>query len=1399
MRTVTQTLRSLVVPLWAFVAGSCCWGQADNDSFDRRIAVQGTTVQLDAYLLDASLQPGEPHHAPANQVTAKSLWWSWRAPISGFAAILPTGGSVCDQGVTFYTGASVKTLTRVDEVSSGVVPVTAETEYHLAVWSQCPTTTADLARFALQNVWGAGSDQFAPTGNYIGSRATWGRTIGFTGPEPGEPVHAGVGRGPSEWWAWQPAEDGLATVVLRGHGFSPALAAYVGDALQSLIPVSSQLTDNTWVWPAQRDRWYRVAIAGTAPDSVGVFRFEAALSKITVATPASGEVLQSPESLEVRLAEAPAGGQATAWWRDSQGLEASISGPTAQPLVLPAPPRGDVSVFALVTSSNLTYATPPIVVRVERPGDNMAAPLAAEGAQFDGTGDLGGATMEPGEPGVGGDHPASIWWEWTAPKDGTAYLEVTGAPQFSVFHAGAAGELTGDSLAVVPDFQDLRQLPVTGGVRYRLRAADPHGLARNVRLRLRLTDPPPNDMRVAAIELPLAGGVTQGNNYFATAESDEAAGWNSVWYRFTSPTNCVLTYQLGHDITLGSIRYPELSLFRETTNGTLFFLQHLTAFGPGIVSLDAGIGYRLSVGGPASRPMKDFSLRWGLGESTPNDRMEAAAELVGLPARFQVNLQNATLNEGENQAGLWWRWKAPRSGTATLAFSGKWGQHYDLSALVFRGPRETNSTAVNSWNPNEIAGTLAGFPTGQMGTTFGAEAGLEYYILVQSRYGTLSLPFAGEINLTSAGVKVTGMSPFHAELENYDPAIESPTAGVIYWSRPYFGQAEAARPPFQAEFQCDECLWFSVEAYLTNANGGLRVLRSPTLTLPRKNDEPAGATMLDPWRPRISDRGDQATYSNSDTAAMRVDFPGPSFPPPGSTDRGGGSLWYRWRAPFTGSIIISGGGVLGQLLFVDRRLQAIPNGGPREVTLPVVEGREYRLTVVGPSRMAGSWDWGLGFSYDFRFEFPAVTNQVVELEAPTSDLTVTTGVPVTFRAKLLSEPTAFGGVDFFFVHNFQGWVLSVPSLETNMTFTAPGEYRISARALRKDGSIVGPVSTRTVTVVPANDHFANRLPWPANSPVVDVRSKLATLEPGENSLTGATNSRSLWWSWSAPASGEAELIATGQDGVSRMAVYRGGDLATLERVSTPPIYEPPAQSNGYRSSLRTRFPMRAGEHYAIAYEAGYFDYQPTMQLIPRAIPENDQRQWAHRLTGNTNHIQAWNLGATRELGETQHAGAFGGRSVWYRWRAPADGVLDIGLGSVFTGPLLAVYDSGSAPVAAAAGATDTVSVVASVKGGHEYYLVVDGTWGAAGDFDLTTRFTATPANLGIVRILETDGVLELEATGAAGRTMTLWISEDFVVWEVLASGVEESDGHHRFRVPTSALEAPRFFRVSVAE
>ncbi len=1392
MPTVTQTLRSLVVALWAFVAGSCCLGQADNDSFDRRTAVQGTTVQLDAYLLDASLQPGEPNHAPASQVTAKSLWWSWRAPISGFAAILPAGGSVCDQGVTFYTGSSVKTLTRVDEVSPGVVPVSADTEYHLAVWSQCPTTTADLARFTLQNVWGAGSDQFAPTGNYIGSRATWGRTIGFTGPEPSEPVHAGVGRGPSEWWAWQPAEDGLATVVLRGHHFSPVLAAYIGDTLQSLIPVSSQLTDNTWVWPAQRDRWYRVAIAGTAPDSVGVFRFEAALSKITVAAPAAGAVLKSPESLEVRLAGAPTGGQATVWWRDSHDLEASVSGFAAQPLVLPAPPRGDVSVFALVTSSNLTYATPPIVVRVERPGDDMAAPLAAEGSRFDVAGDLGGATVEPGEPEVGGDQPASIWWEWTAPKDGTAYLEVTGAPQFSLFRAGAAGELTGDSLAVVPDFQDLRQLPVTGGVRYRFRAADPHGLARIVQLRLRLTDPPPNDMRVAAIALPLAGGVTQGNNYFATPESDESAGWNSVWYRFTSPTNCVLTYQLGHDITLGSIRYPELSLFRETTNGTWLFLQRLTAFGPGIVSLDAGVEYRLAVGGPASTPMKDFSLRWGLSESAPNDRMDAATELVGLPARFQADLQNATLNEGEKQPGLWWRWTAPRSGTATLAFSGIWGQLYDLSALVFQGPRETNSTAVNSGNPNEIAGTLTGFPTGQMGTTFEAEAGLEYYILVQSRYGTRSLAFAAEISLTSARIKVTGTSPFHAELENYDPAIESPTAGVIYSPRPYFVQAGAARPPFQAEFQCDDCLWFSVEAYLTNSNGGLRVLRSPTLTLPRKNDEPPGATVLNPWQPRISDGGYNAPYSGSDTAAMQISFRDQFY------DRGGGSLWYRWRAPFTGTVTIRGGSTFNEQLFVDRKLLSMPD---RQGTLQVFEGREYRLTVVGPSRMFGPGDFGLGFDYTFQFAFPPITNQVVELVEPAEDLKVTTGSLVTFRAKLLSEPAAFGGIDFFFSHDFLGESMSVPSLETNIVLTAPGEYKMSARALRKDGSVVGPISTRTILVVPANDHFANRLPWPTNSPVVDVRSKLATLEPGEDSLTGATNSRSLWWSWRATATGEAELIATGLglDPASRMAVYQGGELASLVRVSTPVAYEPPTQVNAYQSYLRTRFPMRAGEDYAIVYEAGYFDYQPTLQLIPRAIPENDLRRWAQRLTGDTNHIQAWNLGATRELGETQHAGAFGGRSVWYRWRAPADGVLDVGLGSVFTGPLLAVYGAGSTPVAAAAGASDTVSVTTSVKGGEDYDLVIDGAWGAAGDFDLTTRFTATPAKPAIVRMLETDGVLELQASGSAGRTMTLWISEDFVVWEVLASGAEDNDGHHRFRIPTSAFEAPRFFRVSVAE
>ncbi len=58
-------------------------------------------------------------------------------------------------------------------------------------------------------------------------------------PQPGEPVHAGVGGGSSVWWRWSPPSSGEASIDTFGSNFDTVLAIYTGPSIDQLTEVAS--------------------------------------------------------------------------------------------------------------------------------------------------------------------------------------------------------------------------------------------------------------------------------------------------------------------------------------------------------------------------------------------------------------------------------------------------------------------------------------------------------------------------------------------------------------------------------------------------------------------------------------------------------------------------------------------------------------------------------------------------------------------------------------------------------------------------------------------------------------------------------------------------------------------------------------------------------------------------------------------------------------------------------------------------------------------------------------------------------------------------------------------------------------------------------------------------------
>ena len=67
---------------------------------------------------------------------------------------------------------------------------------------------------------------------------------------------------------------------------------------------------------------------------------------------------------------------------------------------------------------------------------------------------------------------------------------------------------------------------------------------------------------------------------------------------------------------------------------------------------------------------------------------------------------------------------------------------------------------------------------------------------------------------------------------------------------------------------------------------------------------------------------------------------------------------------------------------------------------------------------------------------------------------------------------------------------------------------------------------------------------------------------------------------------------------------------------------------------------------------------PAMQVFA-AAPANDKFITRATMTGTNISVAGTNVGANKELGEPNHAGNIGGKSVWWTWTAPTNGDVTI--------------------------------------------------------------------------------------------------------------------------------------------
>lgn len=391
------------------------------------------------------------------------------------------------------------------------------------------------------------------------------------------------------------------------------------------------------------------------------------------------------------------------------------------------------------------------------------------------------------------------------------------------------------------------------------------------------------------------------------------------------------------------------------------------------------------------------------------------------------------------------------------------------------------------------------------------------------------------------------------------------------------------------------------------------------------------------------------------------------------------SVWWTWVAPDNGMVVVDTAGssfdtvlavytgeAVNALTLVAENDDA-PGLSTSSVSFSAVQGTRYQIVVDGFSGAQGSVQ--LAVRLPVAPTPPTIVGQPASqtvLDGAGSNVTFTVAFTGSFPLGLVWQK---GGVA-------QAGATNVSFTVTNATLGKAGDY--SVIITNAYGSVTSSVAKLTVLAPLVNDSFANRLPVVGQSNTVTGYNYGATLEAGEPVHAGVPAGASVWWSWTAPQSGLVTLDTAGSTNYTGtvldtvLAVYVGTSVNALTPVAGNNDAVP-----GSLVSSRVFFRAVAGVTYQFAVAGGLDIHGAaavggiTLNLVQ--APDNDAFANALIFPVGATRVYDNNKGATKEAGEPDHGGNPGGRSVWWKWVAPASGtyVLDT-VGSSFD-TVLAIY------------------------------------------------------------------------------------------------------------------------------
>lgn len=753
-----------------------------------------------------------------------------------------------------------------------------------------------------------------------------------------------------------------------------------------------------------------------------------------------------------------------------------------------------------------------------------------------------------------------------------------------------------------------------------------------------LTGAPANDDFANAQQLTGSSGVLTVSLSGATLEPDETV-WQglrrSVWYRWTAPGAGTLLFTIARSATPSAVAF----LLQQDSDGRTDILTTTASEEPQQFPVDAGRTYWLSVMDRfGTSDEATLSFQWLA--PPPNDAVGLAIPLPVDGTAVSGSAVGASLDDVERRAGygplVWYRWTAPVSGRAFPELE----VPEVLPPLAFRDGMPSRSTYI--WNLQN------GVPV---------QAGESLHIGVSSQHHAFRL----RVRLETARLVVTPDGPFESGTPWTALAETTPWDGDLREVEFQINEGDRivdATPPYVLDSPGLPAGAHTIRASLIRRNGSIRPIPPLSLSVRPVNDRFEAAAEL------IGEQFESRTDLSFATAE-------PGEPAHGALPAQR-TAWWKWTAPRSGGVELIADFTSGSTFAVytgDRldALKPVRAGDSALLRFAAEAGVTYRMVINvrewtgNPGavslrlRMAAPVPNDLfadalpiaGSSVVLRASTEAATSEPGERTSVFGDRTVWWRWTAPADGYLTVEKTPdsrWVDADVYEGESLATLVRQTGSWDDsrNVPVRSGVTYRIQARAGEANEVEL------TFRFVPAasNDDFGTALELRGLPVTASGDLENATLESGEPTNPFNPSWRSLWYRWTASASGWVSIASVEASAADpripgsgiQITVFRGTRLPALEAVA---LQESP-QAAGFETT--------AGVTYFIQVRDSRYELRPRpFEFVLDGVPDNDDLAAAGVIAPAGGRVSGSMVLSTPDAESPAPSTDGDWGSLWYRW------------------------------------------------------------------------------------------------------------------------------------------------------